>query len=122
MRFTRGLTLIEMLVVSVLMAVALVAVMRVISASANLENRSQVTLRANAEMERLKSLPYEELTGGTRELENLPGANDRGEVTIRSLHNDTMKEITITMTHTAAKGFRPIRLVTLVAKPVEEGL
>jgi prepilin-type N-terminal cleavage/methylation domain-containing protein len=126
MRFTRGLTLIEMLVVSVLMAVALVAVMRVISASANLENRSQVTLRlslrANAEMERLKTLPYEELTGGTRELENLPGANDRGEVTIRSLHNDTMKEITITMTHTAAKGFRPIRLVTLVAKPVEEGL
>jgi hypothetical protein len=126
-----------MLVVSALMGIALVAVMRVISASAHLENRSEVTLRlslrASAEMERLKTLPYEELTDGTRELENFlsppsrtgpPGrtsSNDRGEIAIRSLHNGKMKEITITMTHTSAKGLRPIRLVTMIAKPIEEG-
>lgn len=131
MHRTRGLTVMEMLVVSALMGIALVAVMRVICASAHLENRSEVTLRlslrASAEMERLKTVPYEELTEGTRELKNFsnpPGRtspNDRGEVTIRSLHNGRMKEITITMTHTSAKGFRPIRLVTLIAKPIEEG-
>ncbi len=131
MHRTRGLTLIEMIIVAALMGVALVAVMRVISASAHLENRSEVTLRlslrASAEMERLKTVPYEELTEGTRELENFlsppsrTGPHDQGEVTIRSLHNGKMKEITITMTHTSAKGFRPIRLVTLIAKPTGEG-
>ena len=125
MHRTRGVTLIEMLVVSALMGTALVAVMRVISASAHLENRSEVTLRlslrASAEMERLKTLPYEELVEGTRELKNFSSLHDQGEVTIRSLHNGKMKEITITMTHTSAKGFRPIRLVTLIAKPIEEG-
>ncbi len=134
---SRGLTIIEMLVVSALMGVALVAVMRVISASAHLENRSEVTLRlslrASAEMERLKTVPYEELNEGTIELENFsnppsrtgpPGRtspHDQGEVTIRSLHNGNRKEITITMTHTTPKGFKPIRLVTLIAKPIEEG-
>ena len=125
MHRTRGLTLIEMIIVSALMGVALVAVMRVISASAHLENRSEVTLRlslrASAEMERLKTVPYEELTEGTRELENFSSPHDQGEVTVRSLHNGKMKEITITMTHTSAKGFRPIRLVTMIAKPIEEG-
>ena len=125
MHRTRGLTVMEMLVVSALMGVALVAVMRVISASAHLENRSEVTLRlslrASAEMERLKTVPYEELVEGTRELESFSSSNDQGEIAIRSLHNGNMKEITITMTHTSAKGFRPIRLVTLIAKPIEEG-
>ena len=131
MHRSRGLTLIEMIIVSALMGIALVAVMRVISASAHLENRSEVmlrlSLRASAEIERLKTVPYEELNEGTIELENFsspPGrtsSNDRGEIAIRSLHNGKMKEITITMTHTSAKGFRPIRLVTLIAKPIEEG-
>lgn len=125
MHRTRGVTLIEMLVVSALMGIALVAVMRVISASAHLENRSEVmlrlSLRASAEIERLKTVPYEELNEGTIELENFSSSNDRGEIAIRSLHNGKMKEITITMTHTSAKGFRPIRLVTLIAKPIEEG-
>ncbi len=125
MHRTRGVTLIEMLVVAALMGIALVAVMRVISASAHLENRSEVTLRlslrASAEIERLKTLPYEEITDGTKELENFSSSNDRGEIAIRSLHNGNMKEITITMTHTSAKGFRPIRLVTMIAKPIEEG-
>jgi len=125
MHRTRGLTLIEMIIVAVLMGVALVAVMRVISASAHLENRSEVmlrlSLRASAEIERLKTLPYEELTEGTIELENFSSSNDRGEISIRSLHNGRMKEITITMTHTTPKGFKPIQLVTLIAKPIEEG-
>ncbi len=125
MHRTRGLTVIEMLVVSALMGVALVAVMRVISASAHLENRSEVmlrlSLRASAEIERLKTLPYEQLFEGTRELKNFTNHNDRGEIAIRSLHNGNMKEVTITMTHTTPKGFKPIRLVTLIAKPIEEG-
>lgn len=124
MRRTRGLTIIEMLVVSALMAIALVAVLRAISASTNLENRSEVTLRlsllANAEMERVKTLRYEELTEGTRALEKLSNPNDQGQVTIRSLNNGNMKEITITMTHTTAKGFQPVQLVTMIAKPMGE--
>jgi hypothetical protein len=120
-RSNRALTLIEMIMVSAIVVFFVGATLRVISVVQSLRERSgniaALSLRANAEIEKLKMKPFDEIQPGKHALPSLP-ERQSGEIVITEIHPGGLKQIVVTLRTASAKDIADVTLTTLVAKPI----
>jgi type II secretory pathway pseudopilin PulG len=120
-RRVRAVTLLELIVVCGIITFSLTATLRVIGSVQSLRERSKdltaLSLRANAELERLKVQPFDEIQPGKRSLASLPD-RQTGEIVVSDIHPGTLKQITVTLRATSAKDNAEVSVTTLLAKPV----
>jgi len=92
-----GLTLLEMLVVSAVMAFALVGTLKAVTTARSLTDRSELLtrlmLRAHSEIEARKAAPFESLEVGATRLTGFDDPHTTGVVTISRLSNSPALKI-----------------------------
>jgi hypothetical protein len=115
-----AVTILEMLVVIAIVTAVLGATLRVIANVQFMRERSEdatsLALRANAELEKIKAAPFEEISAGKRQIEDLKG-NQTGEISVTELEAGKLKQIDVTMRTSSARNVDEITYSTLIAKP-----
>jgi hypothetical protein len=121
LKSARAVTLMEMIIVCGIVTIALGATLRVISSVQSLRDRSaditSLTLRANAELEKLKVKPFDEITPGKHPISPLP-SEQSGEISVTEIQPGKLKQITVTIRTFTARDSDELSFTTMLAKPI----
>jgi prepilin-type N-terminal cleavage/methylation domain-containing protein len=112
-----GLTLLEMLIVSAVMAFALLGTIKAVSVTRNLIDRGEVLtrlmLRAHSEIEARKALPFDQLKVGATALAGFDDPRTTGTVTIAPLADGAGLRIAVDLVGRSPRGAETIHLAAL---------
>jgi len=112
-----GVTLLEMIIVAAVMAIALLATIKAVTIARGVTDRGDILtrmmLRAHSEIEARKALPFERLTVGSTPLADLDDSNTTGVVTVSRLLDSPGLRITAELSCRTWRGVEAIRLAAL---------
>ena len=118
-----GVTLLEMLIVSAIMAFALLATLKAVTITRGLTDRSEILtrlmLRAHSEIETRKVVPFERLEVGTTTLSGFDDPRTTGVVTVSSLPDSPGLKIAVDLVTETPRGAHTIYLSALRLPEVE---
>lgn len=114
---TSALTLIELLIAVVIISIMVAATIKAITITRALTARSQsltrLMLRAHSEIEKRKSLSFDQLTTGTTVLTGFEDSRTTGAVTLARLPGSDGIRITVELVGHTHRGAEPVRLTAL---------